>query len=84
MSEDGVAGFWRADDPLHARQRLPGAEVVERISAVLPKPGNFSGERGQPGAGRRGEVGEAGVGGGEGRFPAAGWDFDGSDREVAA
>ena len=63
---------------------VPGIEIVQGISAVLPQPGNFSGERCEPGAERCGAVGKAGVGRGEGRIPSARWHFDHGRGEVAA
>ena len=50
----------------------------------VPEPGNFSGEHRQPGAGGCGEVGEAGVGGGERGVSSARRDFDDGGRAVAA
>ena len=52
--------------------------------AVLPQPGDFSGERREPRAGGCGALGEAGVGRGEGRLPSAGRDFDDGGGEMAA
>src|SRR5579864_8931705 len=84
MSENRIAGFWSTEDPLHARQALPGAEVAEGVSAKLPQSGDLSGEHRQPGAGRCGEVGEAGVGRGARRISSAGRDLDNDRGAVAA
>src|ERR1700741_2828946 len=84
VSKNWTAGFRYDHDPLHAAKIVPRIEVAEGVPAKLPQPGNFSGKHREPGARGCGEVGEAGVGGGEGRFRAAGWDFDGGDGEVAA
>src|SRR5271165_2581349 len=75
MSQDWTAGFWRARHPVHARQEMPGIEVAEGVFAVVSEPGHFSGERGESGFERCGAVGEAGVGGSEGRISSARRDF---------
>src|SRR4029077_3483630 len=83
MSENRAAGFWSAQDSIHARQALPGAEVAEGVSAKLPQSGDLSGEHRQPGAGRCGEVGEARLGGGAWRIPSAGRDLNNNCGAVA-
>ncbi len=50
----------------------------------LPQSGNLPGEHREPRAGRRGALGQAGVGRGEGRFPSARRNLDGGGGQVAA
>ncbi len=65
-------------------KQLPGVEIAEGVSAVVPKSGNFSGEHRQPGSGGRGEMGKAGVGGGERGFSSARRDLDDDCGAMAA
>src|SRR5579864_317560 len=83
MPEDRTPGFWRHHAPLHARSALPGAEVVQRISAVVSQSRHFPGKHRGSRARRRGALGAPAVGGGERRFPAARWNFDGGHRALA-
>src|ERR1700732_4325092 len=76
MSEDRAAGFWSAQDSLHARQALPGVEVAKGVSAELPQSGDLSGEHRQPGTRRCREVGKAGLGRSARRISSAGRNLD--------
>jgi len=59
-------------------------EIIQRVSAWLPQPGDFSGERREPRAAGRGAMGEAGMGRGEGRIPSTGRDLNDRGGEMAA
>ena len=84
MSENGPTGLWNDYDSVYAGEAVSRTEVVEGISAVLSKFGDLSGERCESRAGRRGAMGEARMGGGEGRVSSARGDFDDGGGTVAA
>ena len=71
VPQDRASGSRHADSTLRAGPVLPGIEIAQDVHSRLSQSGDFSGERGEPDAGRCREGGEAHLGDAGGRFHAA-------------